>query len=88
MLQSYHEASQELHSVLSPHTNQQDVRHPDKKVMTYTKSTSDPPEDLEYIRDGVEDVGEILKIVGLDRGNLLNQFGLRIMIFGGLVPKL
>ena len=26
--------------------------------MTYTKSTSDPPEDLEYIRDGVEDVGE------------------------------
>lgn len=56
MLVRYHEASQELHSVLPPCINKRDIRHPNESVMTYNYESILDSEDLEspeHIRDGV-----------------------------------
>lgn len=60
MLQRFHEASQELHSVLPPHANKRDIRHPKEKIMTYSyESLSDSPESQEYLREGIGNASQI-----------------------------
>ncbi|KIM35729.1 hypothetical protein M413DRAFT_32286 [Hebeloma cylindrosporum] len=51
MLQRYHEITQELHSLMPPHVNKRDIRHPSETVMTYTHQALQ--EGPEYVRDGV-----------------------------------
>lgn len=61
MLEWYHQITQELHSVLPPHVNKRDIRHPSEKIMTYHLSPLlEPPE---YVRDGVGD----LELFGMER---------------------
>ena len=58
MLLRYHEACQELHSVLPPCANKRDVRHPDDKIMAYSLEVVSG-ENEEPLRDGVGSKSQI-----------------------------